>query len=115
MSRLVVVLNSSILISDSTASESGYRSGLSLAGRVKIFISIHNFRISSYCSHESGGSKGQGINPRRHGFKDHRGSQVPPRQGDAPRERVDRDSGNINPFMRVTNYMTRHLATLRES
>ena len=32
------------------------------------------------------------------------------------RQIVDRDSGNlINPFMRVTNQMTRHLATLRES
>ena len=29
---------------------------------------------------------------------------------------VDRDSGNlVNPFMHVTNQMTRHLATLRES
>ncbi|KAI3485678.1 hypothetical protein L1887_50983 [Cichorium endivia] len=29
---------------------------------------------------------------------------------------VDRDSGNlVNPFMRVTNKMTRHLATLRDS
>ncbi|KAI3642087.1 hypothetical protein MP228_011642 [Amoeboaphelidium protococcarum] len=32
------------------------------------------------------------------------------------RQIVDRDSGNlVNPFMRVTNQMTRHLATLRES
>ncbi|KAF8053487.1 hypothetical protein N665_1411s0018 [Sinapis alba] len=35
---------------------------------------------------------------------------------DRPAEAVDKDSGNlVNPFMRVTNYMTRHLATLRES
>jgi hypothetical protein len=29
---------------------------------------------------------------------------------------LDRDSGNLlNPFMHVTTYMMRHLATLRES